>query len=101
MASVGREVGVGAELADGLVLGEGTATGVAVGGTTVGPEQATTSPRAMAISARRRFITYPMLKRVKKWSGRRGSNPRHSAWEADTLPTELLPLSRPILQPAS
>ncbi len=29
-----------------------------------------------------------------KWSGRRGSNPRHSAWEADTLPTELLPLGR-------
>jgi hypothetical protein len=29
------------------------------------------------------------------WSGRRGSNPRHSAWEADTLPTELLPLGRP------
>src|SRR3954452_1005641 len=27
-----------------------------------------------------------------RWSGRRGSNPRHSAWEADTLPTELLPL---------
>jgi hypothetical protein len=26
------------------------------------------------------------------WSGRRGSNPRHSAWEADTLPIELLPL---------
>ncbi len=26
------------------------------------------------------------------WSGRRDSNPRHSAWEADTLPTELLPL---------
>jgi hypothetical protein len=26
------------------------------------------------------------------WSGRRGSNPRHSAWEADTLPAELLPL---------
>ena len=24
-------------------------------------------------------------------SGRRGSNPRHSAWEADTLPTELRP----------
>ena len=31
----------------------------------------------------------------KMWSGRRGSNPRHSAWEADTLPTELLPLGRP------
>ena len=29
-----------------------------------------------------------------RWSGRRGSNPRHSAWEADTLPTELLPLGR-------
>ena len=27
----------------------------------------------------------------RKWSGRRDSNPRHSAWEADTLPTELLP----------
>src|SRR5690606_8971180 len=25
------------------------------------------------------------------WSGRRDSNPRHSAWEADALPTELLP----------
>ena len=24
-------------------------------------------------------------------SGRRGSNSRHSAWEADTLPTELRP----------
>src|SRR3954471_6496684 len=29
---------------------------------------------------------------LRRWSGRRGSNPRHSAWEADTLPTELLPL---------
>ncbi len=26
-----------------------------------------------------------------KWSGRRGSNSRHSAWKADALPTELLP----------
>jgi hypothetical protein len=32
--------------------------------------------------------------RAERWSGRRGSNPRHSAWEADTLPTELLPLGR-------
>ena len=23
---------------------------------------------------------------LKTWSGRRGSNPRHSAWEADVLP---------------
>ena len=28
------------------------------------------------------------------WSGRRGSNPRPSAWKADALPTELLPLFR-------
>jgi hypothetical protein len=27
----------------------------------------------------------------KKWSGRRGSNPRPSAWKADALPSELLP----------
>ena len=26
-----------------------------------------------------------------RWSGRRGSNSRHSAWKADALPTELLP----------
>src|SRR5262249_12824813 len=26
------------------------------------------------------------------WSGKRGSNPRPSAWEADALPTELFPL---------
>ena len=25
------------------------------------------------------------------WSGKRDSNPRPSAWEADALPTELLP----------
>jgi hypothetical protein len=28
---------------------------------------------------------------LKIWSGKRGSNPRHSAWKADALPTELLP----------
>ena len=27
-------------------------------------------------------------------SGRRGSNPRPSAWKADALPTELLPLKK-------
>ena len=32
------------------------------------------------------------LREPSDWSGRRGSNPRHPAWEADTLPTELLPL---------
>ena len=29
--------------------------------------------------------------RLSDGSGRRGSNPRPSAWEADALPTELLP----------
>ncbi len=29
-----------------------------------------------------------------KMSGKRGSNPRPSAWEADALPTELLPQMR-------
>jgi hypothetical protein len=28
----------------------------------------------------------------ESWSGRRDSNPRHSAWKADAPPTELLPL---------
>jgi hypothetical protein len=27
----------------------------------------------------------------REWSGKRGSNPRPSAWKADALPTELLP----------
>ncbi len=30
--------------------------------------------------------------RAKPWSGRRDSDPRPSAWKADALPTELLPL---------
>ena len=29
-----------------------------------------------------------------KWSGRRGSNPRHAAWKAAALPAELLPPGR-------
>ncbi len=34
-------------------------------------------------------------KEGRKWSGKRDSNPRPSAWEADALPTELFPLDRP------
>lgn len=41
------------------------------------------------ISARKTLILSHQHHR--KWSGRRGSNPRHSAWKADALPTELLP----------
>ena len=33
-----------------------------------------------------------VLKPSNKWSGRRDSNSRQSAWKADTLPTELRPL---------
>ena len=33
-------------------------------------------------------------------SGKRGSNPRPSAWEADALPTELLPQISPQLDVA-
>ena len=29
----------------------------------------------------------------KKWSGKRDSNPRHPAWKAGALPSELLPLA--------
>ena len=40
----------------------------------------------------------PELHRLFK-SGRRGSNSRHSAWKADALPTELLPLFNTICLP--
>ena len=44
------------------------------------------------------FLTKEALYRLSYvglifWSGRRGSNSRHSAWKAEALPTELLPLS--------
>jgi hypothetical protein len=35
------------------------------------------------------------------WSGRRDSNSRHSAWEADALPTELLPLTAELFTTAA
>lgn len=36
--------------------------------------------------------TTELYRQFKYSSGRRGSNPRPSAWKADALPTELLPL---------
>ena len=33
----------------------------------------------------------PDFHQTHAWSGRRGSNSRHSAWKAEALPTELLP----------
>ena len=32
-----------------------------------------------------------------KWSGRRGSNPRHRPWQGRTLPAELLPLATTLI----
>src|SRR5215468_2460391 len=34
-----------------------------------------------------------LVLRTSCWSGKRDSNPRHSAWKADALPTELFPLA--------
>lgn len=39
-------------------------------------------------------LAQPQARDAKFWSGRRGSNSQHSAWKADTLPIELLPLTR-------
>ena len=41
--------------------------------------------------ARKGFSDCAGLGCFEIWSGKRDSNPRLSAWEADTLPTELLP----------
>ena len=45
----------------------------------------------MTSSLPRKRSTPELHWRIKKKSGRRGSNPRPSAWKADALPTELLP----------
>jgi hypothetical protein len=38
------------------------------------------------------YIGLVRLERPRKWSGRRGSNPRPSPWQGDALPAEPLPL---------
>ena len=43
------------------------------------------------------FARRPCEPQNKAWSGRRGSNSRHSAWKAEALPTELLPLINPFI----
>ncbi len=44
----------------------------------------------------RRALLYPAELQTHSvkvfWSGKRGSNSRHSPWKADALPTELFPL---------
>ena len=60
----------------------------------------TTGLEPVTSSLPRKHSTAELSRRKKKshsvrfvifLSGRRGSNPRHSAWKADALPTELLP----------
>lgn len=41
-------------------------------------------------------LTVPLRKYKNALSGKRGSNPRPSAWEADALPTELFPQCSPL-----
>ena len=48
-----------------------------------------TAPRTSGLSDR------PARADRRLWSGKRDSNPRPSAWEADALPTELFPLRVP------
>ena len=40
---------------------------------------------------KKRALEIHLSARYHLWSGKRDSNPRLSAWEADTLPTELFP----------
>src|SRR5207253_998086 len=47
------------------------------------------------------IVAGPQCARVLVYVGRRGSNPRPSAWEADALPTELRPREALILAPAA
>ena len=49
--------------------------------------------RGRGLAAEDRHGSGPaLLSRRRDWSGQRDSNPRHQAWEACTLPTELCPL---------
>ncbi len=41
-----------------------------------------------------RYDIKASIKNLKILSGRRDSNPRHSPWQGDALPSELLPLGK-------
>jgi hypothetical protein len=51
------------------------------------------------LSVAKRSLSFLAGEREKEWSGTRGSNPRHPAWEAGTLPTELVPLEGVLFYP--
>ena len=59
-----------------------------------GLEPVTSSlPRKCSTTELHRQKKRSVSHRIVSWSGRRGSNPPPSAWKADALPNELLPLS--------
>ena len=43
------------------------------------------------VATRLKVCALPTELMTHLWSGKRGSNSRHSAWKADALPTELFP----------
>ena len=55
----------------------------------------------ITVRANENFFTNPPTNQTPKkpWSGKRDSNPRPSAWKADALATELLPLVTNIKNP--
>ena len=53
---------------------------------------------AIYVSLKEKASEFQKSPRLSGGSGRRGSNPRPSAWKADALPTELLPQFAPFFQ---
>ena len=51
--------------------------------------------RPFASATSRRIRPIAETPALRKWSGRRDSNPRPSPWQGDALPTEPLPLDKP------
>ena len=53
---------------------------------------------AIYVSLKEKSLGVSKSPRLSDGSGRRGSNPRPSAWKADALPTELLPQFGPFFK---
>ena len=78
----------------GSAVDVGSAVGAAEGARVGVFEHAARASAMTSVKARGAAIGRSYVGSQRNWSGRRDSNPRHSAWEADTLPAELLPLGR-------
>ena len=48
-------------------------------------------PGIRVLQTRALPLGYSAILIIKKWSGKRGSNPRPSPWQGDALSTELFP----------